>query len=99
MSSRPAVIHSGTNVPRGEVVSRVFFDDARNIGGIDDCRALLPQHTDRFRHDLHLNFGQAAADGNRTSRENYRIVEICAWNPRFERLAIRWRSGNACSPG
>ena len=51
--------------PQHEVVLRVLVDDARDVGGIDDDRALLLQHGNRLFHRLLLLVVEPTARGAR----------------------------------
>ena len=60
--------------PQQEVALRIGRDDARDVGRIDDDRALLLEHGDGLGHHLRLLGVQAAARSLRARRRR-RVVE------------------------
>ena len=82
----------------GKLSFAVLGDEARDVGGIDDDRALLLQHRDGVGHHLRL-FGVDAAARRRSrpaasrDRCRTRAARRCA------RPSGRRRSGTSCSRG
>ena len=55
------LVDAGADAPEQEVVAGVLVDDARDVGRIDDDRALLLEDRDRLGHHLRLIGVEAAA--------------------------------------